>query len=293
MKTDPISIERAVRRYAPVRAGELTLYPVRVGEYDEFLMARPALEVLHQSLPVAMMRVPLLSAYYRMDCEARQGGSPPTGLFARALLGLALSLRIGEGLDAAERVALFRCAVDRQDPWKLLRVEVSGADGRIVSIEPPAYRELRRVIAAQNGVKLESETANPDIVRARQAMNESGAKLEQSVDALVSFVCAVTGAEEREVDDWPILKLQRRADAVQTMLFYLVCGVGEASGATWKGGNPYPHPIFRRVDDGAGLASPMSGAGPDAAAGARVIEAQIKGNSEFGMRNSELPFGGR
>lgn len=280
----PANIQKSVSKYEPIQTGELKLYPVKVDLYDEFTMAKSALEVMHQSLPVALLRVPLLSAFYQMDYEAGKSGKPMTGLFSRALLGLALSLRLGEGKDIADRMGAFQVIVKRDNPAKLVRLQFTDSDGRKLTIEPSQYKELRQIIAAQNGVRLEDDRANPDIVKARKDMIAGGAKLDFSIDALISFAAAVCGVEESEIYQWPILKLTRRTDAYQTMLAYLVCGIGEASGATWKNGNPVPHPIFHRIDDGSGLASPMkSGANGKPSAqiktNVQAIEAQLSASN--------------
>ena len=245
----PQSILKAVSRYKPVEMDGLTLYPVLVSEYDLFLEARPALEVLHQSLPVRLMRMPLLSALYQMDYEAILHGETPSGLFSRAMLALALSLRLGEGQEAAERKKSIQFSVDREDPRKLLRLRFTDGNGTEHEISPVQFKILREIIAAQNGVELESDKANPDLVRAKRDMNSSGAPtLDARIEDLITAVSALSNVEEEEIDQWPILKLQRRADSFQRMMGYIVCGVGEVNGTTWKGGNPNPHPFFRRTE---------------------------------------------
>lgn len=246
----PIYIQKSIRRYEPVTVDGLTLWPVKVREYDDFLMARVALEVLHQSLPVRFLRMPLLSALYAMDYEARVSGEPMTGLFSVALLGLALSLRLGEGEAPEERMGRFRIAVDRNDPSKLLRLRFIDADGAEKEIEPRRYGELRRIIAAQNGVKLESDRADPDLVQAEKDLADmNGISLDATVEDLISGVAALAGVDEAEIEDWPILKLQRRQTSYQRTLDYLICGIGQVSGTTWKGGNPHPSPFFDRLDE--------------------------------------------
>lgn len=273
----PIYIQKRIARYEEISVQGLVLYPVRVQEYDEFLISRPALEVLHQSLAVKYMKMPYLSALYAMDYEARLAGQPMTGLFSCALVGLALSLRLGEGEDLTERVKRFRIIVDPLHPAKLVKLLFADADGNEKSIEPSAYRELRQIIAAQNGVELESDDANPDIVQAKKDMAAgSGPELDFRAEALISFAAAMTGTDEADIYEWPILKLTRRAETFQTVLSYLVCGIGEASGSTWKNGNPVPHPIFKRREDGAGLASPLKSDVAEVKAGIRTIESQLR-----------------
>lgn len=256
----PMSIYKAAARYKTIEADGLTLYPVLVKEYEDFLVARPALEVMHQSLPVAMMRIPLLSALYQIDYEAVLNGEPMLGLFSRALLLLAISLRLGDGMEMGERTKQFHIMVDPKNPAMLQRLRFSDAHGDEKEITPVQFTKLRQIIAAQNGVKLESDMANPDLVKAEKDIaSAEDLKLDANIEDWISAVSALTGVSEDEIDKWPILKFQRRSESYQRILNYLVCGIGECSGTTWKGGNPTPHPFFARIKDGRGVLSALGG----------------------------------
>lgn len=257
----PLDIQRSVRRYEPINSNGLILYPVLVSEYEDFLIARPALEVLHQSLPVAFLRMPLLSALYQIDYDAVVKGMQPTGLFSRARLALALALRLGAGKKIAERIETLRVVVDRRNPQKLLGLRFTKAkSGEEVTISPASYRELRAIIAAQNGVRIESDKANPNIVQAQKDLQAANASIDANIDDWLSALAALTGTDESAIEKWPILKLEKRTETYRRILDYLVCGIGETNGATWKGGNPVPHPFFRRIRDGNGLFSPLGSA---------------------------------
>lgn len=256
----PMHIQKAAARYKSIECDGLTLYPVLVREYDAFLMARPAIEVMHQSLPVALLRVPLLSALYQMDYEAALSGQPMTGLFSRALLALTLSLRLGEGMEQDKRVGLFSIIVDPNDPAKLKRLRFFDESGETKEISPVQFAKLRQIIAAQNGVKIESDKANPDIVRAGKIMHSAGnVALDANAEDWISAISALSGSSEEEIDEWPILKFQRRSESYQRILSYVICGIGECSGTTWKDGNPTPHPFFARLKNGNGVLSEMGG----------------------------------
>jgi len=253
----PLAIKNSVRKYENITVDGMVLAPILVREYDDFLAGRPALETLHQSLPVALMRVPLLSAYYQMDYAAASRGEPIVGLFTRALIILALSLRLGEGRGIMERVRLFDVVVDRREPEKLLELRYTDADGAEHGIKPAKFQFLRQVIAAQNGVEMESDMANPDIVAAKQKMSAaSGISLDANIDDLISAISALSGADEAAIYEWPIRKLNRQSESYQRILSFMVNGIGEASGASWKDGNPTPHPFFKRTHVG-GLFSPL------------------------------------
>lgn len=245
----PLQIQRSIRRYKEINACGLTLYPVRVAEWDTFQYARLALEAMQQSFPVRLMSVPILQAMYQLDYEAASKGEPVTGLFTSALLGLALALRLGEGLEMDARLKQFQIRVDPKDKAKLKSIFALINGEEMIEITPTQYAKLRPIIAAQNGVKLESDDANPDLVKAERDIAEiSNIKLNVSVEQMISSVCAFTGANEEDVDDWPILKLQSRADSLQRGFDYLVCGIGGAMGGFGKGGNPVPHPFYERAE---------------------------------------------
>lgn len=256
----PLHIQRAIGRYEPVKTDGLTLYPILVDEYDLFLAARPALEVLHQSLPVALLKVPLLAALYRMDYKAVQDGEQQTGLFSSALLGLALALRVGKGLDPNERLARLHLVVDKTDHGKLKKIVFLDENQEEKEITPVQYKKIREIIAAQNGVKLESDNADPELVQAEKDIAaQNNAKLDINIYDLISGVATLSGTDEADIYQWPILKLTNRERSYQRILDYIICGVGQANGTTWKGGNPVPHPFYEKEKSGFGAHIALSG----------------------------------
>ena len=102
------TIQRACRRYEEIETDGLVLHPITVEEIEEFELARPGIDIVQQSLPVTYAAMPLLAALYRMEYDAIQAGEAGIGLFPRALLMLALSLRLGRGLGPEKRARMFR-----------------------------------------------------------------------------------------------------------------------------------------------------------------------------------------
>ena len=250
-----LAIKKAVRTYSEIETDGITLYPIPVSRWDEFMLARPALELMQQTLPVKYLSVPLLSAYYAMDYEAVTGDDGlPTGLFARSLLLLSLALRLGRAdEDAEQALKRFRLRVDESDPSTLRAVEFSQDGETTQSITPVQFSRLREIIAAQNGVELVSTDANPELVEAeRDIAEQKSAKLSGDFGELFSTVAALSHEDEKTIMEWPIKKLMDRKDAYARVLGYLLCGVSEANGAKWKGGNPYPSPFFSRMQQGSG-----------------------------------------
>lgn len=249
-----LAVKKAVRTYKAIETDGVTLYPIPVSRWDEFALARPALELMQQTLPVKYISMPLLSAYYAMDYEAVETESLPTGLFGRALLLLSLALRLGrDGEGAEQMVRHFRMRVDESDPSKLAAVEFSQDGETMQRITPVQFARLREIIAAQNGVELIGADANPELVEAeRDIADQKSAKLSGDFGELFAAVAALSHEDEETIMEWPIKKFMDRKDAYARVLGYLVCGVSEANGAKWKGGNPCPSPFFSRLRQGSG-----------------------------------------
>ena len=254
----PFAIMKRVNQYKPIDIDGLRFYPIRVNDYEAFLAARPGIEVMQQALPMRLVSLPLLAALYKLDYDAIADGEAASGLFSRALLFLALSLRLGEGRETEERMKLFRIAADQNDPSKLKSVRFPIDSGEFYELTPVKFARYRPIIAAQNGVALEADDANPELVQSeRDIQSMNGPKLELRLEDMISAVSAMCGADEAEVYDWPILKLDRRKTAFQRVIDYIVCGINQGAGCSWKGGNPVPSLWFDRVKDGSAALMPL------------------------------------
>ncbi len=265
----PKKTVQCIERFEPVDMEGLRLWPIRVGEYDEFLMASPAIDFLQQSLPVALMSMPLLQAYYAIDVESVIDEQLPYGFLSRAMLFLALALRLGEGMEPERRIGLLH-PVPMPGDGKRLKALVFSPDGEeLLQITPAAFQRLRPVLAAQNGIELLPDDTNPVLAETeREVRRRNAPKLNSEVSALVASVAVFSGAEETDIYDWPILKLLNRQQALKRAMDYLICGIGESQGGKWKNGNPVPNPFFERVRESGGgviaLDEYMNGAAADA-----------------------------
>lgn len=272
----PLNIKRSIGRYDPIEVEGLTLYPIKVSNYYEFLAARPSLDFMQQTLPIELMSIPLLDAYFRIDMGLADGVGT-TGLFSQALLMLSMALRLMPNGSIDEQVRRFQVIPDdATNPKRLkyLRFVLNGEE--IHTITPIQFGNLRPIIAAQNGVELYSETANPELIQAERDLAEKNApNLEMDVEALISSAAFITRTEEKDIYDWPILKLHNRLESAKRILDYMICGIGESQGTKWKGGNPVPHPWFeRQAKDKAGvipLESFSNGQGLDAVRNANQV----------------------
>lgn len=245
------TIKKACRRYEEIETDGLVLYPVLVEEMETFELARPGIEIVQQSLPVAYAAMPLLAALYRMEYDALQSGETGIGLFPRAVLMLALSLRLGRGLPAEKRTGMFRCKVDPEDMGCLKAVEFTVDGEELHRVTPVQFQRLREIIAEQNGIRLAPPEANPELIEAqRELARMNSVPLSGDLYERISAVSALEHVEETDIDRWPVLKLQEKTRTWQRIVGYAVCAVAEAQGTTWKNGNPYPSLFYEKEDTG-------------------------------------------
>lgn len=258
----PPEIMRQIDRYLPVTMEGITLYPVTVEEYETFMSCAPALGFMQQSLPVAMLSMPLLSAFLRMEdawAQAKQNNQPDAEntilLFSAAVISLLLAMRLGAGEAMTERMKRARVMYDSKNATKLKSLVFRGNMGEMIEITPVKFGKLRPIIAAQNGIEIPPLEANPELVEADRAVRAANAPdMEIHLYDRVSFLCNEIGKDEEEIYTWPILKFNRRTAVAERKLHYLVYGIGEKSGMVkYKGGNPFPSPIHSRKQKSLGM----------------------------------------
>lgn len=250
MQELPLHIKKSIGKYEPIEAEGLLLYPVRVENYNEFLIARQSLEFMQQSLPRWLINMPLLDAYFKID-TGQVEGMPPTNLFGSALLMLSLALRLSPEGTAEEMANRFKIVVDPQDPSRLKYLKFVQNGEEVKQITPIQFQRLRPILAAQNGITLVSDDANPELIQAeRDLADKKAPKLNINIEALVSAAALITGKEEADIYEWAILKLNNRLASAKKVMDYMICGIGESGGTKWKGGNPCPNPWFDRITEG-------------------------------------------
>ena len=249
----PLSYMQHVRKYEKIETDGLTLYPILVDEHDAFLAATPAIDIMQRTLPAQYISMPLLSAYFKMDVDAVLSGNEPSGMFSRAMLFLALALRLGRDKDMFQRGEVFRITVDPNDTTRLKSIQADG----LPPITPVMFHRLRHLLAAQNGIRLTDDDENPELVQAERDIAEQNATpLDIRLEDMITTVALASRVDEREIYEWPIAKLYARSRAYQRSLDYVVCNIAASQGTSWRGGNPAPSPFYdKQKTDSAALIS--------------------------------------
>ena len=271
----PLNIKKSISKYEPIEAEGLLLYPVRVENYTEFIIAKQAIEFMQQSLPPVLMSQPLLNSFFQID-TGQVEGIAPNGMFMSAILALSLALRLLPHGTIEQQINMFSLVVDPKDKSRLkhLKFVVNGEEIR--TITPVQFQRLRPIIAAQNGIALVSDDANPELIQAERDLAEKRApKLDINVESLVSAAALITGKDESDIYEWAILKLNNRLNSAKKIIDYAICGIGESQGTSWKGGNPCPNPWFEKLKEGSDALISLENF-----AGGRGLDAVNRGTAE-------------
>ena len=253
----PTKYKKQIQKFLPIETEGITLYPVTVEYWEEFRACVPALEFMRQSLPVALLQIPLLDALNHLEA-VNSGNEEKSGfkftLFSDTLYALCLALRLGLGMEREKVLeARVRLLPEKEHPEYIERIFFIADDGDIYSITPRQYERLRPIIAAQNGIKIPSEDENPELVYADKILRaQKSPKLENDLAKMVSWCAVFSHAEEIEIYGWALLKFLNRCEVLQRSMDYVIFGIGAASGlAKYENGPPVPSPFFAKSESAA------------------------------------------
>ena len=240
-------IIRAVRTSQPIEICGLTLYPITMRDYDEFLICKDALAILHSSLPAQYLAMDFMSALFALalkeaQSEDKQAISPEnTAAFQRVLRLLYLALRIpDEEMSNIERDIIYA----RKNDALVIDHIIIHQNGKEISLTPAIFSSrIRPVLAYQNGIELPDERTNPDLIKEykKYQKTDDSVTLNANVDDLIASVAYQSHITEAEIIDWTVRQFSYRQRAIERDKRYTLCGQAEMSGfASFKNGNPSP-----------------------------------------------------
>ena len=247
----PVKYKQSVNKYEPIEINGLTLYPVLVKDYEKFLIARPVLEFLLQTLPVRFATMPLLSALYALDYDNIIKTGESLGFLYKVSILLTLVLRLSPEYNPDYSQYRFEPYVCEKNPAALISLLIKDEQGNTkMEISPQTFTLIRPIIAAQNGITLYSDSANPDLIEAeRDILTQKNMNINVDFYELKSALAMICNSDENDIDEWPILKFNRRQTSIRRVIDYVICAIVEGSGGKWKGGNPCPDPFYGRIQN--------------------------------------------
>lgn len=245
---------RALREGKPLECAGLTFYPIKMSDWDAYIETRPAVTQMMQSLPVAYISMPYLSALWAIDSDAIKNDRPLTGLFGALMRFMLLALRTEDEPTAYQVYA-------EKETGKLAYVRFF-QDGKTADITPDIFsEEIRPLLCEQNGLQLPDEAANLELLEAENdlaAANDEG--IDYDFETLVSSVAYMSHTTEEEIyEKWTVRSFLRRKRAIEREMFYRLYRTAALAGTIKiSGDNPFPSWCFDKLDDGktAALVSP-------------------------------------
>ena len=235
-----------IRRGEPLEWKGLLFYPVTMSHYEEFLDVKNAWLARQSSFPVRYMAMPFLSAVWAMDIDFAKSDGKLIGLFERIIRFLYLSLR----LEYKKENLLEHVYFHKDDLRELDHIEVTQGDNT-VQITPADFAAyIRPLVAEQNGLTLPDESYNPELVQAEQELaSEQAASLKFDIDTMIASVAYLSHLDESVVDEWTVLKFERRRNAIERDKKYMLYAQAEMSGMVkFKHGNPYLSWCFDKAE---------------------------------------------
>lgn len=235
-----------IRRGEPLEWNGLLFYPVTMSHYEEFLDVKNAWLARQSSFPVRYMAMPFLSAVWAMDVDFVKSDGKLIGLFERIIRFLYLSLRLEyKRENLIEHVYLHNDDIRELD---YIKVTQGGNTVQITPADFAAY--IRPLVAEQNGLTLPDESYNPELVQAEQELaSEQAASLKFDIDTMIASVAYLSHLDESVVDEWTVLKFERRRNAIERDKKYMLYAQAEMSGMVkFKHGNPYLSWCFDKAE---------------------------------------------
>lgn len=235
-----------IRRGDPLTWNGLTFYPVTMSHYEEFLEVKQAWVARQSTFPVEYAVLPFLSALWAMDYDSVRATGKPIGLFERIIRFLYLSLRLEYKVEDAFKKIYY----DPKTPKEIQFIDVTQG-GRTVRITPQDFTAyVRPLVAEQNGLELPNESYNPELVQAeRDLASLRSARLKYDTDTLIASVAYASNLDEKDIDEWTVLKFERRYRAIERDKNFMLYRSAELSGMVkFPKGNPVPSWCYEKEE---------------------------------------------
>lgn len=237
----------AVRTAQPIKKCGLTLYPIMMRDYDEFILCKDALAIMQSSLPAAYLAMDFLSALFAFALdevsspETAQHSPEKTAAFQRVLRLLYLALRSTDTIDDISKNIVY---TQKNERTAIAHIKIHQNE-ETIELTPSVFSGIiRPLIAYQNGIELPDERDNPDLIKELKKYQNSddSVNLRVNADDLISSVAYQSKVTETEIiSTWTVRQFEYRVRAIERDKRYSLCGAAEMSGfASFEKGNPHP-----------------------------------------------------
>lgn len=235
-----------IRKGEPLEWNGLIFYPIKMSHYEEFLEVKSAWIARQSSFPLEYAALPFISALWAIDYDSIKTSGNSIGLFERVIRFLYLSLRLEYSIEKAFKSIYY----DSRKPKEIQYIEVT-QDGKTVNIKPQDFTAfVRPLVAEQNGLELPDESYNPELVQAEKDLASlRAARLKYDTDALISSVAYLSNIDESQIDEWTVLKFERRYKAIERDKNFTLYRQAELSGMVkFPKGNPVPSWCYEKEE---------------------------------------------
>lgn len=233
-----------VREGAPLTWHGLNFYPFLMREYDEFLRYRAVLSLRMGTLPAKYLSLDYLTALWEMDMDALKANGKAAGAFYSAIALCCIALQIDYTSERFLQENIVLASGPHGDAQ--IKYIVLTQDGHTVNVAPQEFsREIRPILAMQNGVELPDESENAQLVKSEEERLALAAEcgdngLQYSTDALVASVAYLSHVREKDIyETWTVREFELRRAAIDRDKRYMLYAQAELSGfVSFKQGNP-------------------------------------------------------
>lgn len=223
----------------------LTLKPIRMEHYTEWMRCKRALTLRQSTLPAVYAVMPYLSALFAMDMTYQ------TSFIHETMLLLALA--------TGKKPEQFAAYAHTDEPTKLafIRLEDEGQD---VDIFPKDYPAIREILAKQNGERLPDEGENPELVEAEQdILAARRGELDWNINTMLASVAYQYRMRKNDLRKWSISEFEEAREAIDRDKNHLILGLAERMPMVkFTHGNPVPSWCLNRRQDGNAAIEKMS-----------------------------------
>ena len=227
----------------PISYAGLVLHPLKVKEYALYRIGQDSFELMQASLSPKLARLSWFPCLDALDREIKEQTGKPGIYMPCAVKVMEAALNLDPG-------SKFSAARNSQGNISAVMIQ-KDAGSQPVLLNMQQMRDVREIIAAQNGYEIPDEGWTLELYRAQKQLQKTGdAGLKFDLEELLYSVAVNTGENAEDIWEWSIKRFQLMQKAISRKLGYMICTTAEiAAQVKFTNGNPYPDWRLPRAAD--------------------------------------------